>query len=31
MLASAFVSYLGPFTAEYRKMLSDSWISSFLS
>ncbi len=30
MLASAFVSYLGPFTAEYRKALSDRWIAQFL-
>lgn len=30
MLSSAFVSYLGPFTAEYRKKLGDRWINDFL-
>jgi dynein heavy chain len=30
MLSSAFVSYLGPFTAEYRKMAIDKWIRMFI-
>jgi dynein heavy chain len=30
MLSSAFVSYLGPFTAEYQKMCIDKWIIMFI-
>ena len=30
LLSSAFVSYLGPFTSEYRNMLVDKWIRLFI-
>jgi dynein heavy chain len=30
LLSSAFVSYLGPFTAEYRNICVEKWIKMFI-